>query len=228
MTYNFTDGRLDIMIATPHTPSHRIVYVLYPLDDLGDWIQRAADRYALNIVSVTGMDWDDDLTPWPAKGVPAGSHDFAGDAPKLLKHLQSVIIPRVESRVNIPQPLQRDLLGVSLSGLFTLWQWMLCDTFRNIALLSGSFWYENFVPWLDHELSAKADPAKPGRVYMLLGKDEGKTAVPQFRTIPQDTARVEALLRNHGIPVHFDSVPGNHYANPLQRLDLALRALPAY
>ncbi|MDE6638872.1 MAG: hypothetical protein K2K32_11640 [Muribaculaceae bacterium] len=35
-----------------------------------------------------------------------------------------------------------------MSGLFALWQWMVCDTFRNIASLSGSFWYEGFMEWM--------------------------------------------------------------------------------
>lgn len=37
-----------------------------------------------------------------------------------------------------------EMAGVSLSGLFALWQWLMNDTFRNIISLSGSFWYAGF------------------------------------------------------------------------------------
>lgn len=50
-----------------------------------------------------------------------------------------------------------------LSGLFTLWQWMIDDTFRNIICLSGSFWYEGFVGWIrSFEI-----PRKTGKAYFF-------------------------------------------------------------
>lgn len=128
--------------------SGRICYVLYPLDDLGEWIEEAAERFDVTIATVTGMDWSDDLTPWPAPGEPPGCPPFRGRAPEFLDTLTSKVLPEVERRLGISSHAERTLCGVSLSGLFTLWQWMLDDTFHNIISLSGSFWYAGFASWI--------------------------------------------------------------------------------
>ncbi len=49
----------------------RIAYILYPMDTLGSWIEDAARLYDVSIVVITGMDWDDDMTPWGGKRCPS-------------------------------------------------------------------------------------------------------------------------------------------------------------
>lgn len=62
----FTIANLNI--RTVPGSSDRICYLLYPFDRLEEWIERAAPEFGVSIAVVTGMDWDNDLTPWPAKG----------------------------------------------------------------------------------------------------------------------------------------------------------------
>ena len=126
----------------------KIAYILYPMDMLADWIESAARKYGVTIVVVTGMDWQNVFSPWPAAGVPKGTEDFKGESPEFLKILQEKMLPQVESELGIAPNAERSLVGVSMSGLFALWQWMVCDTFLNIASLSGSFWYEGFIEWI--------------------------------------------------------------------------------
>lgn len=85
----FKAANLKIMAAGEN--SGRICYVLYPLDDLGEWIEEAAERFDVTIATVTGMDWSDDLTPWPAPGEPPGCPPFRGRAPEFLKTLTSKV-----------------------------------------------------------------------------------------------------------------------------------------
>lgn len=210
--------------ATGRSDAARICYVLSPFDDLGEWAEEAAGRYGLAIAVVSQMDWDNDLTPWPAKGVPAGSPDFEGRAPEFLKLLTGTIVPAVERRLGISRGTERTLCGVSLSGLFTLWQWLLCDEFRNIISLSGSFWYEGFAAWAE----SRAVPAGKGRAYFLLGNKEAQSPVPQFRPVQTDTETIVNYLKAKGISATFELVPGNHYQNALPRLDRAFtRMFPA-
>ena len=55
----------------------KIAYILYPIEGyLDKWIDQAAEDYGTTIVVITGMDWENVFSPWPAKGVPAGSPDF--------------------------------------------------------------------------------------------------------------------------------------------------------
>ncbi len=142
----FTIANLNIrtVLGSPD----RICYLLYPFDRLEEWIERAAPEFGVSIAVVTGMDWDNDLTPWPAKGQPPGSPDFRGNAVEFLSVLVSEVVPEVERRMNLGAAVERTLAGVSLSGLFTLWQWMSNNLFCNIISLSGSFWYDGFVTWI--------------------------------------------------------------------------------
>lgn len=196
----------------------RICYVLYPFDGLGDWIEGAMQKYGVSFAVVTGMDWDNDLTPWPAPGEPPGSPDFEGNAAEFLKTLTARVIPEVERRLHIAPKAERTLLGVSLSGLFTLWQWMVSDTFHNIISLSGSFWYDGFVEWI----KSRPLPSRSGRAYFLLGNKECRTRVKAFQPVQTDTEEIVEYLRSNGIDDFFELVPGDHYHNGEQRLARAL------
>lgn len=211
----FTIANLNIrtVLGSPD----RIYYLLYPFDRLEEWIERAAPEFGVSIAVVTGMDWDNDLTPWPAKGQPPGSPDFRGNAVEFLSVLVSEVVPEVERRMNLGAAVERTLAGVSLSGLFTLWQWMSNNLFCNIISLSGSFWYDGFVTWI----KSLPVPKKPGRAYFLLGSLEAKTKVKAFQPVQTDTVEIVDYLHDNGISDIFELVPGNHYQFPEQRLDRA-------
>lgn len=211
----FTIANLNIRTVAGSTD--RICYLLYPFDRLEEWTERAAPEFGVSIAVVTGMDWDNDLTPWPAKGQPPGSPDFRGNAAEFLTTLISEVVPEVERRMNLSADVERTLAGVSLSGLFTLWQWMSNNLFSNIISLSGSFWYDGFVTWI----KSLPVPKKPGRAYFLLGNLEAKTKVKAFQLVQTDTVEIVDYLHDNGISDIFELVPGNHYQFPEQRLDRA-------
>lgn len=218
-TYNIAGLKC---LCSKYPDSSRITYVLYPMDDLLDnWIEGAAERYETSICVITGMNWDGDLTPWPAPAVPAGSAPFLGNAARFLKTLQTEVLPQIESELEITLPPERNLVGVSLSGLFTLWQWLQCSTFQSIACLSGSFWYEGFDQWVH----ATPIPLKTGHAFFLLGDREAQSPVKAFQSVATNTADIIGYLRAHGIDATFQSVPGNHYANPIPRLNDAFQSL---
>lgn len=218
MTEMIKIGKLNCLCCK--ASGSKIAYILYPMDVLGSWIEQAAQSYGVTIVVITGMNWDDDLSPWPASGVPEGCSDFKGHAAEFLSKLQTQVIPEVESRLGIAAA-ERDLVGVSMSGLFTLWQWAVCDTFRNIASLSGSFWYEGFPGWFDKNFPSH----KEGNTYFLLGELEHNSKVPQFTIINDATHKVVGVLKRHGVNVRFDMVPGNHYQFGIERLNKAFSFL---
>ncbi|MDE6309672.1 MAG: hypothetical protein K2L81_05710, partial [Muribaculaceae bacterium] len=154
-------------------------------------------------------------------GVPKGDPDFKGESPEFLELLRHEVIPQVEQTIGVADNADRTLVGVSMSGLFALWQWMVCDTFSNIASLSGSFWYEGFVNWMN----IIDIPHKSGMGFFLLGDQEPKSNVKTFQTVGQNTDAVISLLKTNDIQVRFDSVPGNHFADPIPRLERAFSAL---
>lgn len=198
----------------------KIAYVLYPMDVLDEWIEPTAEKYDVSIVVITGMDWDNVFSPWPAPGEPPGSPDFQGRSPEFLQLLTDKVVLALEKAGAFTSFPERTLVGVSMSGLFALWQWMLCDTFANIASLSGSFWYPGFLEWF----KSRAVPKKTGKAYFLLGDQESKSPVKAFRPVGQNTAEIIGILKDNGIRTEFQSVPGNHFANPLPRLNAAFAA----
>lgn len=199
----------------------KVAYILYPMDMLADWIEPAAKKYGVTIVVITGMDWKNVFSPWKAPGVPKGSPDFKGESPEFLDLLRESVIPKIESSLGMNEYVERSLVGVSMSGLFALWEWMLCDTFHNIASLSGSFWYEGFVKWM----KSQTIPHKTGKGYFLLGDKESNSKVKAFSTVGVDTQEILKLLHTAGIDVEFQSVPGDHYSDPIPRLNKAFTAL---
>ena len=199
----------------------KIAYILYPMDMLSDWIEPAAEKYDVTIVVITGMDWQNVFSPWPAPGVPKGDPDFKGESPEFLKLLQDKVIPRIENALGIDEGVERNLIGVSMSGLFALWQWMVCDTFKSIASLSGSFWYEGFMDWIE----GIDIPHKSGMGFFLLGNQESGSNVKAFNSVGVNTDAIVRLLKAAGIKAVFESVPGNHFSDAIPRLEKAFSSL---
>lgn len=220
MTQKIKTGNLDSLCSSVIN-KERIAYILYPMDILSEWIEPAAEKYGVTIVVITGMDWQNVFSPWPAPGVPKGDPDFKGESPDFLKLLQSKVISGIESTLQMNTDVERSLVGVSMSGLFALWQWMKCDTFRNIASLSGSFWYAGFIEWM----RTIQIPPKTGKGFFLLGDQESHSKVKAFNSVGIDTAEIIKILKSSGINAEFESVPGNHFANGIARLDKAFYAL---
>lgn len=206
-----------------YSGSTTLAYLIYPgIEPFEDkWIEKMAGelKVSLAVVYIPAGDWNDVLTPWPEPPESKGFPPFGGKGQEFLNTLQNNIIPEIEKMINHVK--YRDLMGVSLSGLFTLWQWMKCDTFRSIASLSGSFWYEGFMEWFE----GISVPAKTGKAYFLLGEEEPKAHIKAYQSVGINTEKVVDKLKESGIQVVFDWVPGNHFSRPVHRAEKALRAL---
>ncbi|MCM1337537.1 MAG: alpha/beta hydrolase-fold protein [Candidatus Amulumruptor caecigallinarius] len=213
-------GHINCRCIAPDASATRIIYILFPLQGTDRELAELATESGAAMVSVTGMDWDNDLTPWVAPGAPAGEPPFQGLAPAFLKLINDRVVPGAEHALGVT-PYRRQLVGVSLSGLFALWQWMQSPLFDDIACLSGSFWYQGFVEWL----SSITIPQRSGLAWFCLGDMEAHTKVKAFQSVATDTREVLAILRAAGIHAEFRSVPGTHYQHLEPRLHLALRAL---
>lgn len=209
----------DTYNIMPCEGSRRVCYVLLPMDP--DDMSMLAKKYSVNLVEIIVHDWDNELTPWPAKGVFRGEADFEGLAAQTLQRLRTQIIPKAERELGIEGTAERELLGISLSGLFAVWAWMQGDDFKDIASISGSFWYDNFVEWL----STDGRRRKSGFAYLSLGDKEGATRVARYKSVVERTEQVEEILRSDGARVMFEWTEGTHFAPMLPRIDKALKQL---
>lgn len=212
-------------VAFGNPDARKVVYLIYPallpLSDL--WLKKMSDTYRVSIVVVyiPADGWNDMLTPWPEEGETPKSPSFAGHASETLRVIQEDVIPQTDNALGDVKIEERDLIGVSLSGLFTLWQWLRCDTFKSIASLSGSFWYPGFIEWFEKQ----SIPPKNGKAFFLLGVKEPKAWVKAYRSVGENTEMIVKRLKASGINTIFEWVPGDHTSNPLERAEEAFKAL---
>lgn len=205
--------------------SRKVTYIIYPAIEpfKDEWLQEKAASHKTNLVVVyiPAEGWNDMLTPWPEPGETHDSPPFAGNASETLSLIQDKVIPACEKVLEITGKVERDIIGVSLSGLFSLWQWIQCDTFDSIASLSGSFWYPNFIEWFEKQNI----PSKSGKAYFLLGEKEPKAWIKAYRSVGINTETIVEILKGKGLNVAFQWVPGDHFADPAGRLEDAFKAL---
>ncbi len=200
--------------------SEKIAYIIYYCNALDSVIESISVKYGVSIAVISGVDWDNDMTPWPAKRVTAGSDDFKGLAKEFFVTLTTGIIPQIESTFGLTNA-ERTLFGISLSGLFSLWQWNMSDLFHNIVSISGSFWYDGFLEWFDKQDYSKHN----GTAIFLLGDKECKSNIKEFSTVETATNAIVRHLESQNIDTSLTMVPGNHYQFKIERLTLGFKLI---
>lgn len=213
-----------ITLDIARSNSERICYILLPegLKDEGrQWMEQAAEKYSCSIVVMSGMDWNDDLTPWGAEGVFRKAKPFAGHADVFLKMLREDVLPNVESQLGLKHP-ERFLAGVSLSGLFAIWSVFRCDIFAGIASVSGSLWYDGFASWTE----GRTPSGRVGKVFVSLGDREKKSKDRRMATVEEMTLQVVGNLRAKGVKTEFILEENTtHFSPVIPRLEKALESL---
>ncbi|MBR5299592.1 MAG: hypothetical protein IKU36_04995 [Bacteroidales bacterium] len=194
---------LHLDIATYDSSS--IIYLLLPQrlpeSDLAA-IEEISTRYETNIVAVSGMDWNSDMTPWQAPAVKEGV--FGGQAAQFLERLREDLFFNLEHSLKIDKP-KRYLMGLSLAGIFSVWAGVRKELFEGVAAISGSFWYDGFSEWLE-----KQEKLKCVRFYICLGEKEKETKVKRFANIEEDTMKAVEILMAKGAEVTFEMTEGGH------------------
>ena len=204
--------------------SDSVCYVLLPdgaLADISKWAEKASSQFDTNIVLITGMDWNKDMSPWPADGVMKEKKSFNGSAAMYLKELVEDFIPNVEQWLKI-KAAKRYLLGISLSGLFALWALSRYNGFVGVASVSGSLWYDGFVEW-----ARKTPFFSNARIYLSLGVKEKNVSDRRMATVEDATREMTELLKGKGHDVTFEMVPGTHFSPAAPKFDRALEILLA-
>lgn len=204
--------------------TNRICYMILPegiKGDLCDGLKGLSERYGVSIAVIEDVNWNDDLTPWPAEGVFKKAKPFGGKAAAFLERLTHEIVPEMERDLGI-EDAERTLLGVSLSGLFAVWAAFNTDVFTNIISLSGSLWYDNFVEWMQEQTPS----LQLKRVCMLLGEKEKNSKEKRMATVEERTlAAADILKAKSQATVVFELVEGTHFSPILPRMERAMMTL---
>lgn len=163
------------------------------------------------LVSIGGLNWYHDMSPWEIPPISEGDAPCTGGADEYFKVLIDKIIPQAEKQV---QSISwRGLAGYSLAGLFAIYAPYKTDLFSRAGSMSGSLWFPNFREFVfSHEMKRK-----PDHLYFSLGDKECKTNNPYLKSVQQDTEAIEAFYKENGIDTVFQLNPGNHFKNAAER-----------
>lgn len=189
--------------------------------DLHEGLNGLSEKHSVSIVVIEAVNWNDDLTPWPAEGVFKKAKPFGGQAAAFLNKLTNEIIPETERSMGI-ENAERTLLGVSLSGLFAVWSAFNTDAFTNIISISGSLWYDGLVEWMkEQSLSPRIK-----KVCMLLGEKEKNAKEKRMATVEERTQTAAIILKEKTqSSVIFELVEGTHFSPIMPRLERAFEVI---
>lgn len=169
-----------------------------------------------NIVEISGLDWNGDMTPWPSLPVFGGGASFTGNAERYINELEQLIIPQAERITG--EPKVRIIAGYSLAGLFALYILYKSRLFKRAASISGSLWYPGFKEYAmnNHMI------AQPERIYISLGNRESRSRNIQMKSVEENSIELEKYFKTLGIRTAFELNEGNHFQNAEQRIIKAL------
>lgn len=201
----------------PAQPSLVIYIIASPIPEAE--AKRLSETYHAALFFIGAPDWNRQLTPWPAPAVFRGQEDFSGGADGFLTLLAEEIFPAAER--SLPCPLPRSLCGISLGGLFALYSACQCDLFSSAASISGSLWYDRFLPFLESHLLSK----KIKRVYLSLGTKEKHARNNSMARVEENTRAAYQIFLRQPMETRFEMNPGGHFADPVPRLERAFAFL---
>ena len=159
-----------------------------------------------SLLSVGGLDWNRDMSPWECVPVMAQDEGYAGGADSYLSLLLEEILP--EGLKRLPEsPSWTGIAGYSLAGLFALYALYRTDTFARAASMSGSLWFPGFGDFVRSHDMKRA----PEKLYLSLGDKEAKTRNPYLKTVQENTEAAVQLYRDMGLDVTWELNPGNHF-----------------
>ena len=204
--------------------TNKICYMILPegiKGELCDGLKGLSEKHGISIAIIEEVNWNDDLTPWPAAGVFKKAKPFGGKAASFLNKLTDEIIPKTEKELGI-EDAERTILGVSLSGLFAVWSAFNTDAFTNIISISGSLWYDGFVEWMEEQTPSP----QLKKVCMLLGEKEKNSKEKRMATVEERTLAAANILKAKSqAAVSFELVEGTHFSPIMPRLERALEVV---
>ena len=173
-----------------------------------------------DVAVVSGMDWNRDLSPWPADRAFARGEDFAGGADAYLSELLEEVLPAIHRALG-RVPAVHGIAGYSLAGLFAVYAAWKAPVFVRAASMSGSMWYDGVLDFL------RAEPPAGGieRCYFSLGSKESATKNARIAAVGKCTEEAAEILRGYGADVTFEWNPGNHFTDVPWRIGKGLKAL---
>ncbi|MDD3242806.1 MAG: alpha/beta hydrolase-fold protein [Eubacteriales bacterium] len=212
ITQELSFGEWHCTLSLPEAaPPYPIVYLPGSAEENGLLRSNLTERGAA-LALLHDVNWERDLSPWPAPRAFRGGADFSGGADAFLLELTTGLLPQAEELTGPPS--FRVLAGYSLAGLFALYALYRTDAFERAASLSGSLWYDGLIEYLQTHKPC----GTPQRVCFSLGDRERITRNPRLTAVETCTRAAQALLSATGAQTCLTFHPGNHFQQVPQRI----------
>jgi predicted alpha/beta superfamily hydrolase len=172
------------------------------------------------VLGIEAVAWETDFSPWPAAPLVQKSKPFTGGAPAFLLLLQNEIKPYLDSHYRtLPSPEHTTIAGYSLAGLTTLFALYTTNFARNFASMSGSLWYEGWVPFCEEQtapfVNKTADTSSTAKyhLYLSLGNTEKNSRHQLMCKVDDCTQATLKLLEKQLHGTCGDTLPSNTLSN---------------
>lgn len=211
--FTFTSDNKKITVYPALAENRPVIYLTTYNDDGGEvYAEVQKDGFPdFTLVTVSGLNWEAELSPWTAGNLFKYSEMFTGGADTYLQFLTQQVLPQAEAGLN--GILWRGLAGYSLAGLFTVYALYKTDLFSRAASMSGSLWYPGFKDFALQNTLCKT----PQHLYLSLGDKEARARNQYLKTVQQCTEELAAHYRSLGINTFYELNPGGHYRNIISR-----------
>ncbi len=218
-TFNTDNKKITLYPALAENKP--VIYLTTYNDDGGEVYDELQKQGCpdFTLVTISGLNWEAELSPWAAGGLFKYSEMFTGGADAYLQFLTQQVLPHAEAGLN--GILWRGLAGYSLAGLFTVYAMYKTDLFSRAASMSGSLWYPGFK---DFALKNTLRIA-PQHLYFSLGDKEARARNQYLKTVQQCTEELAAHYRSLGINTCYELNPGGHYRDIISRSGAGIKWL---
>ena len=169
------------------------------------------------LVSISNLDWNNDMSPWFALKLNEHGKDFLGKADEYIEVLLNKIIPSIEKYLKDDLKISVKYYGIagySLAGLFAVYSGYKTEMFKRIASASGSFWFPKFIDFVkENKISSNVE-----KIYFSLGNKESKVRNEVMKTVENNTKEIEKIYSSYGIKTIYEENQGNHFKDGTLRM----------
>ena len=169
------------------------------------------------LVSISNLDWNNEMTPWYSKKINKYGEDFLGKADEYIQVLLNEIIPEIKKYIeeNLNVKIKNyTIAGYSLAGLFAVYLSYKTDIFSRIVSASSSFWFPKFVDFVkENRISSTVE-----KIYFSLGNKESKVKNQILASVEENTKEIEEIYKKQGIKTIYVENEGNHFKDASLRL----------
>lgn len=212
---SFTIDQKKVTVYQAESEDVPVIYLNIVREEENDKIYEILKKQGCpkaSLVTISGLDWNHDMTPWEALPVSKNAEPCAGGADQYLDFMIKSIIPESERRIG-KEISWRGLVGYSLAGLFAVYALYRTNLFSRAASISGSLWFPGIKEYVfSHEMITE-----PEYMYFSVGSKESRTRNSSMKMVRENTEQIETFYRNKGIHTIFQLNPGNHFQNAAER-----------